>query len=136
MADADSPKVCLDFVGYLGKAWKDSMLCSWLLSSMSGVRYWPQNVCQKLSSCCQILWTQYSRGILKGNNSWQNIGLVTIVRIEPEAAANLPRQDASHLVRLKSEYTHHMGKDHCTADVQFDLIAFDQKRKYLVICLN
>ena len=61
---------------------------------------------------------------------------MTIVRIEPEAAANLPRQDASHLVRLMSEYTHHMGKDHCTADVQLDLIAVDQKRKYLVICLN
>ena len=35
----------------------------------------------------------------------------------------------------RSEKTHHWGKDHCMARLQFNKTGFDQKRKYVVICV-
>ena len=34
------------------------------------------------------------------------------------------------------ENTHHLGKDHCMAGLQFNKTRFDQKRKYVAICME
>ena len=36
---------------------------------------------------------------------------------------------------LKSENSHRWWKDHCTAGLQFNKTGFDQKIKYVVICI-
>ena len=41
---------------------------------------------------------------------------------------------SSSFLLVQSEKIHSRGKYHCTAGLQLNLIGFDQRRKYLVIC--